>query len=791
MKYLSWLVIFGVAIGIVDAPLLRAGLPLGDDTEIHLYRLVDLDHLIRQGILYSRWQPDLVYGYGYPLFTYYAPLSAYLAELAHLLGFSFKDGLAVVFGALPLVAGGATFGFLRRRLARGPALLGGVAYPLSLYYLYNLYVRGSISDALAMTLFPVVLLLADRLAENPGPLRVAPLALAYAALLLSHDISGPLLLPLLILVGAWWSQGSRRALGWLTAAIGLGVAMALFFLGPAVLGIPDTRVPEFLATPGMHYDRHFLPLGSLLALVAVAHPGAMLTNLPISLGLLPTMLSLSALLGLRGLQPRARGEVVIFAATLLVAAGLTLPVSQPVWARLPMLQILHYPWRLLAIATLAEAVLIGYAGQIFLAYRPPRMQGLGLGAVAAILLVVAVPYLYPLPGDGLPANPDLAMVTIFQQRSRALGTTSNSEFLPRGVTDFPAGPPFAGADLGARLAEKLDPQSVPRGAQVQVESSSQLAANLVVDTPRPFLARFFVFRFPGWSAWLDGEATPLGNPGPVQTLTVPVPAGQHDLVVRFGETRRQQAFDVVSLIALVATLGLASVGLRLRSRCAGSTTDWMSAPERRCDTAPWPARDPPPGHSGERRREADRPAGERAPEVAGLGAVAAVLAILFWTGALESGAFPLVQPVNGGNPPGMAVAAPHRFDDRLDLLGYAVNPSVARPGGAVTITLYWRTTAPLAADYSAFVHLVADDGRMVAQADNVHVADFPTSRWRVGAYAEDIHHLRLPAAIQPGEYRVDAGVYDRSNQHRFSVDGGPSQGSSAAVSLFRLKVTAP
>jgi len=58
-----------VAIGLVAAqPLLPGPLPRGYDAQLHLYRLVQLDHLISNGILFSRWAPDLAFGYGAPLF---------------------------------------------------------------------------------------------------------------------------------------------------------------------------------------------------------------------------------------------------------------------------------------------------------------------------------------------------------------------------------------------------------------------------------------------------------------------------------------------------------------------------------------------------------------------------------------------------------------------------------------------------------------------------------------------------------------------------------------------------
>ena len=53
------------------------------DGLLHLYRLVELDHLIAEGVWFPRWAPDFVYGFGYPIFNYYAPLSYYLSLPLH------------------------------------------------------------------------------------------------------------------------------------------------------------------------------------------------------------------------------------------------------------------------------------------------------------------------------------------------------------------------------------------------------------------------------------------------------------------------------------------------------------------------------------------------------------------------------------------------------------------------------------------------------------------------------------------------------------------------------------
>lgn len=746
LKHLPWLVLVVLILAFVDAPMWHGGLFRGDDTEIHLYRLVDLDHLIRHGVLYSRWQPDLVYGYGSPLFSFYAPLSAYLAEAGHLAGLSLRSGLKLEFAFLPLVAASATYLFLRRRLALGPALLGALVYPTSWYFLYNVYVRGSISDALAMALFPVALLALDRLLDRPGPGRLAGFALSYAAILLGHDISGPMILPLLVFTAIWWSAGERRRLIWASLGLGLGIGMALFFLGPAALDASQTRVPEFLAAPGMRFDQHFIGLGDVFATSAVAYPGAMLASLPLGLGLIPSILGALAVVVVPRLKRTLRGEVAIFAFLLAACVFLTLPASGVFWGHLPVLPLVHYPWRFLALATFANALLVGYAAQGVFAGRGRRFEAGVLAAVALVLLLLAVPFLYPAADDTLPANPSFAQLTAFQQRSGALGSTSNSEFLPHGLARFPKGPPFVGADAGASLSRKMDPFSLPAGARVQVRADGQLSTQLRLTSPTDFVARFDVFRFPGWSATLDGRPVPLAAPGLYQTVTVAIPAGRHVLGLGFGETRTRLLFDLVSILCTVVVVGL---GLRGTLGCRVS---WLRA-RPICFTPPFLG--------------PSLVLGSSVPAV--LGAV--LLAAVLKPTVFDRGLTPLVRPFDGQHPPGMVVSDRHRFDPSFELLGYTWDQGTGQPGQTLHLTLYWRTSARQSINYSSFVHLLDASGQRVVGADNLHVADYPTSWWRVGAYARDVHQVVLPASLPPGTYRVEVGLYDPIRGRQLKIDG--------------------
>jgi hypothetical protein len=68
-------------------PLLGPGFfPMHDDTQVG--RVVSMGRALRNGQFPVRWVSDLGYGYGYPLYNFYAPLPYYAGGYLHMLGVS-------------------------------------------------------------------------------------------------------------------------------------------------------------------------------------------------------------------------------------------------------------------------------------------------------------------------------------------------------------------------------------------------------------------------------------------------------------------------------------------------------------------------------------------------------------------------------------------------------------------------------------------------------------------------------------------------------------------------------
>jgi hypothetical protein len=112
------------------------------------------------------------------------------------------------------------------------------------------------------------------------------------------------------------------------------------------------------------------------------------------------------------------------------------------------------------------------------------------------------------------------------------------------------------------------------------------------------------------------------------------------------------------------------------------------------------------------------------------------------------------------------------------LLGHEGVPREIEAGMAVSLALYWHALAEMAEDYTIFVHLVDDDGRMIGQHDGQpELGFYPTSSWDVGETVRDEVEVSVDPSAPAGEYRLVAGLYLSQTGERLPVldeDGSPT-----------------
>jgi mannosyltransferase len=113
-----------------------------------------------------------------------------------------------------------------------------------------------------------------------------------------------------------------------------------------------------------------------------------------------------------------------------------------------------------------------------------------------------------------------------------------------------------------------------------------------------------------------------------------------------------------------------------------------------------------------------------------------------------------------------------RFGDHITLDGYTLSTPEVQPGDILQLDLFWRTDVPLNDRYKVFVHVLDQNGKIVAQTDREPGGGRkPTTNWGMNEQIVDRYGVLIPEGTPPGTYAIEIGLYD-FNGTRLPVSTG-------------------
>ncbi len=750
-------------------PAMFGSLPVTDDAQLHLNRLIALDYSVRHGDLWPRYAPVVAYGYGLPIFNYYSPLALYPMELLHLLGLSFLD--AFLGGTILYTFFGLAGAYLLGKVGGGTAagLVTAVAYAYAPYTLLSWPRRGAIPEFLGMALL-VWAMWAFWQVAHTGRRRDLALAAGYfTSIILTHNITallGAALLGVTSLVLWWNSPQPRRAFVHLALALILPLGLAAFFWVPAVLEtryIFIDRVSELDGALG--FRNYFQTLGQVFAPPHTADLTRIQHNLPRSLSWPQLALAVTGgmLIARRGAREDAacaplRRWLLLSAPLMAVLIFMTTPASEWAWRTLPFLPYFRYPWRMIGPASLLLAVAAGAgAGLVAQRIRRPGLRAAWVGLTLAILIVAGMPWL---DGVYLPRQTPNSVVDAqnFERETGKLGGTSYREYVPIWTTSLPDEDRLIGLYAQSEVIPRLQP--VP-GVTVEEAAWTPLGADLTLEVAEATRLVFDWLYFPGWRAELDGAATAAAPVAPHGFVGVAVPAGEHHLRLRFGPTPLRRATTYVSL----GTLALLATVMALPRLWAREAHVEESAAR--------------PGRS------------------AALLYMAAALAGLLTFGGkvlvIDNVDTPIRQARSVEDVEHRAQTPMQAdFGGAIRLLGLDMPRTSVRSGQSVPIVLYWTLADGMVGeDYSSNVVIRDAAGDIVWQALSFYPGGEPTTTWVPGFYVRESLTLTIPPGTPPGTYTVEAGIYSGSLGRNLDVTNAQGNPVGVLIELAELTVTRP
>jgi hypothetical protein len=521
-------------------------------------RVSEMARALEDGHFPVRWSPNFGFGYGMPLFEFYAPLPYYVGAGLFLIGLDIVlvlKSLWLVCSVLTLI-GAYKLGSLL--YGRSGGVITAVALTMAPYRAINLYIRGALAEAWGIMAMPWILLGIVLVVRNQKKGWLT-LVLGLVSLFLSHNLTTLIFVPLslvfaigVIVIEKQKHSVSLRQISTLLGSYVLAIGLTTFYMVPAFIEKGYTKVSGIVGGY-FDYSLHFLYVRQFV------NPrwGFGGSNWGPDDGL-SFFLGWGQLLGLvvmggavgwwmwRHLRTRRQlGRMVqsyqwqlvgLMALLVGVSVLMTLEKSKLIWDQVFLLPYIQFPWRWLGGAIVFLSVLIGSV----VTFIPVKHFRYGWAALLSVILIVCnwgyfQPELYLSDANALYYTDE---TRIQEHMSKVL-----NDYIPSQMPFEPKPP----TNLLFSTAHQANPIEVlvDRGHEKLIRT----------DFSQSALVEIAIGDFPGWQVEVDGQpvAKTTSSRG---LISLTVPQGQHLVGVYFGSTPVRQVSDMISGLSLLIFLYL-------------------------------------------------------------------------------------------------------------------------------------------------------------------------------------------------------------------------------------------
>lgn len=524
--------------------------PMHDDTAPS--RVYEMAKALSFGQFPVRFVPDLGYGYGYPLFNFYAPLPYYIGALIYLLGVNLIDSTKIMIIIGILLSGIAMYYLMKELAGNISGIVGAILYVYAPYHAVNIYVRGAIGELYAYGFLPLIVLgiikifkLVNKLEKNINSAfkkGVLIGSIGVAGVLLSHNILG-------MITGSFLGIGmicyfiylliKRQKLSvicYLLFVIFLGVGLSSFFTLPAVFERKYTRA-EQLTAGGNDFHRHFVYLDQLWDSpwgFAGSAPGRD-DGMSFKIGKFHLIIGLFALLCLSAYSLRRKKSMpgvffyLVMILLFIISVYLMLQQSQIIWESLSVLAYIQYPWRFLNLALFS---LVCVSSIIFLLFTNWYRYLLAV-VIIGITLWLNVKYFIPQKYIDKTADDYINEETIRYNISRI-----SDEYLPSNFQTPKSQKEIAFQGLSSDKDLFIDrswEEPVHKIYQIKVNNPVSIMTNITY--------------FPGWEARLNNQRININDMN--GRIGLNLPSGNYTLELALKDTPIRTLGNTLSVFCLI------------------------------------------------------------------------------------------------------------------------------------------------------------------------------------------------------------------------------------------------
>lgn len=529
------------------APLLIPGFfPMHDDTQVA--RVQQMAKAISDGMFPVRWVPDLGYGYGYPIFTFYGPLAYYIGVL-----FMFIGADALIATKLMIITGILLSGIGMYYLARifwgsYGAVIAALLYVYAPYHAVNIYVRGAVGELFGYAWIPFVFYALIKAHREEKFRYTVIAAVSYAALITSHNLTGLMVTPFVIVVLLFLtvfspSSNKKARYYFLQFGVVLGLLISAFYWVPALLEMDYTNVISQVGGAA-DFREHFICLSQLWESQWGFGGSARgcIDGLSFRLGKIHILLSIASilifLLTLRKKSQELAIAVAVGVIFLLTSLFLSLDYAKPLWKAVPVFSFIQYPWRFLILMSFFSSFL-GGAVVWYIVNLPFVKTKQFIQTLFALTVSVGIVFFYARTFSPQIVFPRSASDYTSIIALRWYTSRISDEYLPKGFSK-----PYSSQDVSRETFSVVSGRAVIGKTGEKTQKKSAVIEGQTASTVHVSLAYF-----PAWKAYIDGKETPIDIEK--NGMSVVIPKGEHTLIFEYKSTDIEKIANTSSLIGII------------------------------------------------------------------------------------------------------------------------------------------------------------------------------------------------------------------------------------------------
>ncbi|EKD94546.1 MAG: hypothetical protein ACD_26C00034G0081 [uncultured bacterium] len=520
----NWILILIFILGLsVSWPLFRSGYFSHQD-DLHIIRVVEMRKCFSDLQIPCRWVPDMGWGNGMPLFNFYGVFTYYFGGIvSYFIGYlaaaKFLFFIALILGSYGIYL------LVEDLLGKYAGLTSAVLYLFAPYKALDIYVRGALTESLALAIIPFVFYFFKK-----KEYRYAIITLFF--FLITHNIMTIIFLPVLFTWILYWLvvtkfEELKPVLIFLVIAFG----MSAFFILPAFLekGLVQT---ESLTRFELDYRANFISLKQLFFDRVWGYG----TSIPgptgamnFQIGWPHWLLAIISILAIfsKKIERKAKYLVLAIFTTFLMSAFMTHNKSTFIWEKINILTFFQFPWRFLSLSIFTSSILGGFTITLFgEKYR-------SYVATFMILLTVVLNWNYFKPREfyNITEEEKLSGELWESQRKGAI-----LDYLPKTALEPREGAPtmpeiITGIADITNFVNKSDSFKF----NVKVTKESQ------IDIP--------VYYFPNWKVTVNGKKHDSNHNNLLGRISINLPIGEYKIEGKFRNTLLRNVSNMLSLLS--------------------------------------------------------------------------------------------------------------------------------------------------------------------------------------------------------------------------------------------------